>query len=208
MAIVLLTAFVFGVVAAWAKGPGAVSAVSEVRNSFGNLSTPWLLVAFIAGSGFSRLRTAALAGLLATTAALVGFYLLSSIVQDLGGHGFFADLRLELSANRGYLEGGLITGPLFGALGSWWRRTRTLPASILAGVLLMAEPLALLLLGAFGPGGVLPAGPPMVVRLVPGWGLSNDASTVSIAVYAAEFALGLAVVLFAARRAPRSLRAS
>ena len=207
MAIVLLIAFVFGVVAAWAKGPGAVSAVSEVRNSFGNLSTPWLLVAFVAGSGFSRLRTAALAGLLATMAALVGFYLLSSIVQDLGGHGFFADLRLELSANRGYLEGGLITGPLFGALGSWWRRTRTLPASILAGVLLMAEPLALLLLGAFGPGGVLPAGP-MVVRLVPGWGLSNDASTVSIAVYAAEFALGLAVVLFAARRTPRSLRAS
>jgi hypothetical protein len=72
----------------------------------------------------------------------------------------------------------------------------------------MAEPLVLLLLGASGPGGVLPAGPPMVVRLVPGWGLSNDASTVSIAVYAAEFALGLAVVLFAARRAPRSLRAS
>ena len=67
IAIVLLTAFVFGVFAAWAKGPGAVSAVSEVRNSFGNLSTPWLLVAFVAGSGFSRLRTAALAGLVATT---------------------------------------------------------------------------------------------------------------------------------------------
>jgi Family of unknown function (DUF6518) len=161
MAIVLLTALVFGIVAAWAKEPGAVSAVSEVRNFFGNLSTPWLLVAFVAGSGFSRLRTAALAGLLATTVALVGFYLLSSIVQDLGGHGFVADLRLELFANRGYIEGGLFTGPLFGALGSWWRRTRTQPASIFAG-----------------------------------------------AVYAAEFALGLGLVLLAARRAPRSLRAS
>jgi hypothetical protein len=145
----------------------------------------------------------------ATTAALVGFYLLSSIVQDLGGHGFFADLRLELSANRGYLEGGLITGPLFGALGSWWRRTRTLPAWILVGVLLMAEPLVLMLLGVFGPRGVLlPAGMPMVVRLVPGWGLSNDASAVSMAVYTAEFILGLGLVLLAARRAPRSLRAS
>lgn len=84
---------------------------------------------------------------------------------------------------------------------------RTLPASILVGVLLMGEPLVLLLLGAFGPGGVLPAGMPRVVRLVPGWGLSG-ANAVSMAVYAAEFALGLGLVLLAARRAPRSLRAS
>jgi hypothetical protein len=70
------------------------------------------LVPFVAGSGFSRLRSGALAGLLASMAALVGFYLLNSLMHDLG-HGFFADLRVELSANRGDLQGGLVKDPLW-----------------------------------------------------------------------------------------------
>ena len=210
MACVLLVAFAFGVLAAWAKGPGGAHAISEVRGAIGNLSTPWLLVAFVAGTGFSRLRSAALVGLLATTVGLTGFYLLSSLIQDLGGHGFFGDLRLELSANRGYIQGGIITGPLFGALGAWWRQSRTLHASVLAGALLMAEPLVLLLLGALGPGEVLPSesAVPTVVRIVPGWGLSTASSTISIAVYAGEFILGLGLVLLAALRSPSSLRAA
>jgi hypothetical protein len=209
LARMLLAAFAFGVLVAWMKGPGGADAVSEIRSSLGNLSTPWLLVAFVAGAGFARLRSAALAGLLATTAALIGFYLVSSLIHDLG-QGFFGDLRLELSANRGYLQGGLITGPLFGALGAWWSGRRSLHASVLAGALLMAEPLVLLLLGTFGPGGVLPAGHaiPLVVRIVPGWGLSADSSTIAIAVYASEFILGLGVFLLAVLRPPRSLRSS
>jgi hypothetical protein len=209
VACVLLVAFAFGVLAAWAKGPGGAHAISEVRGAIGNLSTPWLLVAFVAGTGFSRLRSAALVGLLATTVGLTGFYLVSSLIHDLG-QGFFGDLRLELSANRGYIQGGIITGPLFGALGAWWRQSRTLHASVLAGALLMAEPLVLLLLGALGPGEVLPSesAVPTVVRIVPGWGLSADSSTISIAVYAGEFILGLGLVLLAALRPPSSLRAA
>jgi uncharacterized protein DUF6518 len=209
LARVLVVAFAFGLLAAWAKGPGGVHALAEIRSALGNLSTPWLLVAFAAGAMRSRLGAAALVGLLATTVALTGFYLLGSLVQDLGGHGFAADLRLELAANRGYLEGGLITGPLFGALGAWWRQRRTLHASALAGVLLMAEPLILLLLGMFGPGHVLGAaqGLPMVVRLVPGWGLSPDSSRIAMAVYAGEFVVGLGVLLLASIRRPRTLRA-
>lgn len=207
---VLLTAFAFGLLAAWAKGPGGSDTMSAIRSSLGNLSTPWLLVAFAAGSGFSRLRTGALVGLLATMVALTGFYLVSSLGHDLGGHGVFDDLRLELSANRGYLQGGVITGPLFGVLGAWWRQRRTLHASVLAGALLIAEPLVLVLLGTLGPGGVLPArdAMPTVVRIVPGWGLSADSSTLSIAVYAGEFIVGLGVALFAALLPPRSTAGS
>src|SRR6266511_1781358 len=118
----------------------------------------------------SGLASGALLGLLATMIALTGFYFVGTLLQDLGGHGFFRDLQLELSANKGYLEGGLVTGPLFGALGVWWRRTRTLRASVVAGALLMAEPLVLLAVGAYG-GGVLPRthGLPEFVRIVPGW---------------------------------------
>ena len=132
----------------------------------GNLSTPWLLVGFVAGTRCLRLRSGALLGLLATTVALVAYYLLSSLVWDLGDHGFVGDLRLVLSANRGYLEAGIVTGPVFGALGAWWGQSRRLRASIIAGILLMAEPIVLLLLGAVGPDHVLPSesGAPTVVR--------------------------------------------
>jgi Family of unknown function (DUF6518) len=207
VALVLVAVFAFGLLAAWAKGQDTdgMTASSQLRGALGNLSTPWLLVAFIAGTQSSRPRPAALLGLLATMVALGGFYLLSALVVDLGGHGFLNDLSRELSANRGYFQGGIVTGPLFGALGAWWRQSRSLHASLLAGALMMAEPLVLVLLGTVFPGGVLPSGGalPTVVRMVPGWGLSADRPAISIAIYAAEFSLGLAVVLLAVLRSPR-----
>ena len=197
-------AFVFGVIAAWAKGQNTdgVQTVSQLRSVVGNISTPWLLVPFIAGAQCLRIRTAAVVGLLATTVALTGFYLLTTFVVDLGHHGLFSDLRLEFGANRGYFEGALLTGPLFGALGGWWRQTRTIPASIVAGALLMAEPLLMLLGGAVGPRHVLAGGNgmPLVFRMIWGWGLSSDSGAIALSVYAAEFALGLAVVLLVATR--------
>ena len=118
---VLLGAFAFGVLAAWAKGQniGVETYGSQLRGVVGNLSTPWLLVAFFAGMQWTRLRDGAVVGLAATLFALAGFYLLSTLVENLGGHGFLGDLRLELSGNRAYFEGGVITGPIFGALGAW-----------------------------------------------------------------------------------------
>jgi hypothetical protein len=203
-------AFAFGVIAAWAKGQNTdgIQTVSQVRSVVGNISTPWLLVPFIAGAQCVRIRTAALVGLLATTAALTGFYLLTTAVVDLGHHSVVGDIRLEFGANRGYFEGGLLTGPLFGALGGWWRQTKTIPASIVAGALLMAEPLLMLLGGAVGPDHVLAGnGMPLVFRMIWGWGLSSDSGAIALSVYAAEFVLGLAVVLLVAwrRRAPARL---
>jgi hypothetical protein len=133
-------------------------------------------------------------------------HLLSTLVQDLGDHGFAGDFRLMLSANRGYLEAGIITGPLFGSLGAWWHQSRMLHASIVAAALLMAEPLVLILLSAFGPDHVFPSSGalPALIRLLPGWGLSPDSGTIRIAVYTGEFILGLGVVLLAVVRSPRS----
>jgi hypothetical protein len=147
-------------------------------------------------------------GLLATMSALLGFYGLTAVVVDLGGHGFVDNLRLELAANLGYLQAGLVIGPAFGALGGWWRRTRSIRASIVVGVLLMAEPLVLAAMGAVNSGGVVTGGRlPLVIRLVPGWGLSASAGTIRIAVYVAEFLVGLACVLVVWRRSPGEPRA-
>jgi hypothetical protein len=137
----------------------------------------------------------ALVGLVATLCALAGFYLLSTLVENLGGHGFLGDLRLGLSGNRAYFEGGVITGPIFGALGSWWRRRPTARTSLLAGGLLIAEPLVMLALGPIHHR-VLSAGTglPLIARIIPGWGLTGNSGAAAWAVYAAELALGVAVV--------------
>ena len=201
IAAVLLVAFAFGVLAAWAKGQNTdgVAQVSQLRSALGNLSTPWLLVPFFAGIQCTRLRQGALVGLAATLCALIGFYLLSTLVENLGGHGFLGDLRVELTGNRAYFEGGIVTGPIFGALGAWWQRRPTARASLLVGALLIAEPLVMVALGVARPH-VLAGGFPLIVRIIPGWGLTADSGGAAWAVYTVELILGLAVLVLAAAR--------
>src|SRR5881275_146458 len=148
--LVLVGAFAFGLLAAWAKGPNTdgLSTISQVRADLGNVSTPWLLVPFLAGARSRKAGPGALLGLAATMSALFGFYVLTSLLVDLGNHGIVQDLGRELEANRIYLASGLLSGPLFGALGAWWRRSRSLGASVVAGTLLVGEPIVLAGVGA------------------------------------------------------------
>lgn len=81
LVIAFFAALSFGVVVAVLNGQGA-----GVRDALGNLSAPWLLVAFIGGACSRRGRWAPLAGLTATLAALAGFYAAESRLLDLGPH--------------------------------------------------------------------------------------------------------------------------
>jgi Family of unknown function (DUF6518) len=199
--VVLVGAFAFGLFAAWAKGQNtdALTLLSRLRADLGNLSTPWLLVPFAAGLVVPHRWGSAVAGFAATMAALVGFYLLTTLVIDLGGHGFVADFRKELLANRYYLEAGIVTGPLFGALGGWWKRSSRLPWLLLVGILLVAEPLVLFGMDALGAVGITSANHlPGPLILLSGWGLSLDSGAVTLGIYGAELLVGavlLAVVL-------------
>ena len=71
LAAVLAGALAFGLFAAWAKGPGTdgIGTLSQLRAGIGNVSTPWLLVAFLAGAQARRLRSGAALGLAATAVA-------------------------------------------------------------------------------------------------------------------------------------------
>ncbi len=193
---VLVGAVAFGLVAAWAKDPGSnrIDDVAQLRSALGNLSAPWVLLAFAAGAAARRALGGALLGLVATTVALGAFYACSTLAVDLGGHGLVGDLRVELLANRYYFGGGVATGLLFGALGSWWRRNRSLRVSLVAGGLLMGEPLVLAALGGVDV--------PRAIPLLAGWGLPTGDDPIAFAVYAAEFAAGLLLVArsVAARR--------
>jgi hypothetical protein len=188
--LVLAGAFAFGLVAAWAKGQNTdgLSTISQVRGDLGNLSSPWLLVPFIAGARSRRPGSGALLGFAATMSALLGFYLLTSLVVDAGGRGIVGDFGRELRANRVYLESGVLSGPLFGALGAWWGKTRSLGASVVAGALMMGEPIVLASVGV----------------LLPWAAVGRNA--ISVGVYGTEFALGLVVLLVARSRPSATVR--
>lgn len=182
--LVLFGALAFGLLAAWAKGQNTdgLRTISAVRSDLGNLSTPWVLVAFIAGIQSKRSRWGALLGFLATMSALVGFYLLTSLVVDLGGHSILDDFGRELRANPVWLASGVMSGPLFGALGAWWGKTRSLGASFVAGALMVGEPIMLTVIGLLFPATVV----------------GRDATAISVST--AELGLGLVLVAVALGR--------
>lgn len=194
IAAALVAAVAFGVFAGWAKGPATdgLSLLAQVRSALGNLSTPWVLVAFVAGAITPRLRLAAVLGLTTTIAALLGFYMITALLVDLGGDSYLANLRIELLANRVWFQAALLSGPTFGVLGAWWTRSQR-SALLAAGLLLMAEPVVLFGLGLAFPGGVLDFSLPAVLRVLPGWGISAGSGAARLFVYGAEFVVGLAL---------------
>jgi hypothetical protein len=188
--LIVVAACAFGLLAALVKGAGGdgVGTLPTLRIAVTDLSAPWLLVAFLAGRRATRLAAGALLGFLATMSALLGFYLLVSLVlaADLGGDGILGNAGQTLWANRIYLAGGVLTGPLCGALGARWRATRTGSVALVAGVLLAGEPLVLTGIGV----------------LLPATVVGRDA--IRIAVFVAEFATGILLVLLWLARSART----
>jgi hypothetical protein len=128
--VALLAAAAFGVVMSLIKGSGG-----GARLQFGNLSAPWLLVAFVAGSRYCRLGAAAAAGVLATMAALIGFYGDQIPLTDFSPASIVAPHGVVFA-------GAVITGLLFGALGfAWAARGSQLALGVLA-LMFVAEPVA------------------------------------------------------------------
>jgi hypothetical protein len=160
MALAIGTAVAFGIAIAWVKGNGG-----GVRDAVGNISALWLLLPFLAGAYVGRGAIAgAVAGLAATLAALGGFYFAESFVLDLGPHPWLTDLSLTMGAVLYYGERALITGPVFGALGFWWRRRRSLASACLLVAAFVLEPLAWWIYGLQIGGGAaypVPAYPPL-----------------------------------------------
>jgi Family of unknown function (DUF6518) len=106
-----------------------------------SLSAPWLLLAFLAGATQRDPLRAAVLGLGATFAALVGYFLLTDSPLEgaqysLGNtHGFFL-------SNAPVVLGGIVTGPLFGWFGQQWRTRRAIAGALIAAAAFCLEPLA------------------------------------------------------------------
>ena len=128
-----------------AYGAGAQYLGSLVHHPWGadvaSLSAPWLLLAFLAGATQRDPRRAALLGLAATFAALVGYFLLTDSPLEgaqysiANAHGFFI-------SNSPVILGGIVTGPLFGWFGQQWRTRRAIAGALVAAAAFCLEPLA------------------------------------------------------------------
>lgn len=152
--VIAFAALAVGVAMSLLKGSGG-----GARLQLGNLSAPWLLVAFLAGSRYRRIGAAAGAGVLATIVALLGFYGEQSPIADFSGASvrFVEDppqMWAFLVGPHGIVyAGGVATGLLFGALGhAWAARGSRLALGALA-VAFLAEPVAQLGAGAMIGGG-------------------------------------------------------
>lgn len=91
-----------------------------------NAASPWLTTAFVAGALQSRLSTAALVGVAATTLEVVAYY----VTADLRGFGVSTTYVVVWSLCA------LVGGPVFGAAGHLWRRAS--PAGLGAALLAAA----------------------------------------------------------------------
>lgn len=132
----LTAAIAFGVLVAVVKGQA-----TGVRDALGNTSAPWVVLPFIAGSRFSRARSAAAAGLAVTLASLLSFYIAEAAILDLGPHPWWVDLRLTAGSVNVYEQWGIFSGLLYGTLGWLWAYRSKRIAAAAVGLAFAAEPL-------------------------------------------------------------------
>jgi hypothetical protein len=143
LASALLAAAAFGILVGAVKGNDA-----GLRAGIGNLSAPWLLVAFLPSLRCRSLSSGAVTGLLSTGVALAAFYATLTMISagHLGGGGYVREVGVETAANRVYFLAGLVTGPLFGALGTWVGRRHPRGVWLVVGGLVAGEIVAVDLL--------------------------------------------------------------
>jgi hypothetical protein len=138
----LLLAAALGVAAGLFKGndPG-------LRGGIGNLSAPWLLVALLPALHCRSVLRGALLGFTSMLVALAGLYAALTVVLagQLGGGGHLAELLVEVNANRIYFLGGIVTGPVLGAIGAWLGRHRPHWVWLAVGALVAGEMLVVAL---------------------------------------------------------------
>jgi Family of unknown function (DUF6518) len=135
ISLVLLASVAFGILAAVIKGGGA-----GPRDALGNLSAPWMAVAFAAGAAVGSVRRGAVLGVAATLAGLGAFYVTQAFTLDLGTHDLGHRLALTAGTFNFYERLGVISGVVYGALGGLWR-TRPRLACAALGLAFIGEPL-------------------------------------------------------------------
>jgi Family of unknown function (DUF6518) len=105
------------------------------------LSAPWLVLAFLAGWTQREPRRAALLGIGCTSAALIGYGVMTlSPIEN--AHMSVATISAFIRSEARVLIGGVVTGPLFAWFGQRWRVDRAWHGALATAAALCFEPLA------------------------------------------------------------------
>jgi hypothetical protein len=119
-------------------------------SSVSGMSAPWLVLPFLFGSTRAGARRAAMLGLAATGAALLGYFVLTlSPIEGVSlSH---VDLIAFVGSQRLNIAGAVVTGPVFGLLGHRWRTSRSLGSAGLVAGAMALEPAARYAVGRLDP---------------------------------------------------------
>jgi hypothetical protein len=137
LAFVITVSLLFGAIMSIIKGNE-----DGIRNAFGNICAPWMLLPFLSNVYLKtyRIIQATLIGVVTSICALIGFYFTNSFVLDLGRDSWLAGVGLTLSSGLFYYKLGLFSGLFFGALGGLHGRYKTsIPAQLMA-IIFVLEP--------------------------------------------------------------------
>lgn len=147
--VVCTAALAFGVGMSVLHGSGG-----GFRAQIGNVSAPWLLLPLVAGTvaGEQHFGLGALVGGVASLVALIAFYVSNIYVLGFTGHPWPVEVGLALRSGTYFIRIGLVSGPVFGALGTVGRRRHSVAVALLAAGLFVFEPLAWLVYFWSGPG--------------------------------------------------------
>jgi hypothetical protein len=138
--LVVLGGLVFGVAMAVIKGQDA-----GVRSDIGNLSAPWVALAFAGGAFAVRPSRGAILGLAVTMAGFAGFYLSEAAILDLGPHPWYVDVQLAAGTFNVYEQFGVFSGLVYGALGALWASRTQRFAPLAVALAFVCEPLVVAL---------------------------------------------------------------
>jgi Family of unknown function (DUF6518) len=107
------------------------------------MSALWLALPFVVGMTQTRARKAMALGLVATLAALLGYFVMTySPMENVPADRFFSGVARMVTSGQNplWILGGLVTGPLFGYLGHRWRVSRSWASAALITAALCLEP--------------------------------------------------------------------
>jgi len=145
--IAVLIGFAFGAADQYL---GSLVTLGVWASSVSGMSAPWLVLPFAFGLTQPGARRAALLGLTATGAGLLGYFALT--LSPLEGVSLsHVHLLLFVGSQRLNLAGGAVTGPVFGILGYRWRTSRSASSAILVAGAFCLEPLARYAVGRLHP---------------------------------------------------------
>jgi Family of unknown function (DUF6518) len=135
--VVGLAAFAVGALDALIKGQG-----TGLFGALSQTAAPWFLLAFLAGAAISDRPyiLGALSGLGATVGALTGFYFVNSFIFVTGST-WSQDFHIALGSGKIYFELGLLSGPLLGWCGAWWKQHLSIVPVVVLGLAFVLEAL-------------------------------------------------------------------